>query len=209
MTGRWHSACSRRLDHPSDLVWITHTEHPLLSHLQPHLPAAWLQQLPPPKHAQASSSPSLHDPWSTHDPAALRAYGNQLYLKRSYIDALYMYEHALAALVPSRAAASPEATSGTSTQAGSSPGQVQLTVDLINNCAAVCLSLGTVEAGAAAVGYARRAMEHAACAGGGHANAAAVKAQLRLGKALVACSRWPRSFMHGQSGLVPQSRSGY
>jgi hypothetical protein len=142
-----------RVDHPSDLVWITSSDDPLLEG------TGWTPV------AQASGSSGQLAPAGT--PLAYKQHGNALYLRKSYIDALHAYRQGFAALE----------ASDTASETNS-----QLRVDLLNNCAACCLSLGTPEAAATGVGYARAAQQ--AAGPGGNA-----KAQLREANALLAAYR--------------------
>jgi hypothetical protein len=102
-------------------------------------------------------------------PIACKQHGDQFALYGSHIDALHAYRQGLAAL---------EAAGG------QAEGETQqLRVDLLTSCAACCLSLGTPEAAATGVAYARAAQQ--AAGSGGNA-----EAQLMEAKGLMAAHRW-------------------
>jgi hypothetical protein len=143
-----------RVDHPSDLIWISGPDDPLLQG------TSWA-----PPVAQVPGSSGQLAPAGT--PLAYKQRGNALYLRKSYIDALHAYRQGLTALEAADTA---------------SDKNTQLRIDLLNNCAACCLSLGTPEAAATGVGYARAA--HQAAGPGGNA-----KAQLREAKLLMGAAR--------------------
>lgn len=152
---QWYAPVRPRVDHPSDLVWITSPDDPLLEGTGWSLPA-------PVSDAPTPSLSTQQQP--TASPLAYKQQGNALYLRKSYVDALHAYCGGLEALSQSE------------------PDNRQLRVDLLNNCAACCLSLGTPEAAATGVAYARAAQQTAGP--GGNA-----KAQLREAKALLGACR--------------------
>jgi hypothetical protein len=152
--------CTCRVDHPSDLISVTSPDDPLLEG------TGWA----PPDAAvlKPSGIGGKDQLLPTGTVLACKQSGNALYLCKRYVDALHIYRQGLGAL------------QAAGDQAGDD--SRQLRVDLLNNCAACCLSLGTPEAAATGVGYARAAQQ--AAGPGGNA-----KAQLREAKLLMGACR--------------------
>jgi hypothetical protein len=139
--------CGCRVDHPSDLIWVTRPDDPLLQGTGWAPPAAILDG----SQQQAAAS----------TPIACKQRGDRFALHGSHIDALHAYRQGLAAL---------EAAGG------QAEGQSQqLRVDLLTGCAACCLSLGTPETAATGVAYVRAAQQ--AAGPGGNAEAQLMEAK--------------------------------
>jgi hypothetical protein len=144
---RMASLCAHRVDHPSDLVWITRPGDPLLQG------TSWT----PPPTPQGGS----HQEPTGSTPSACKQRGDHFQLHGSLIDALHAYRQGVAAL---------EAAGGQEDWESQ-----QLRVDLLSSCAACCLSLGTPEAAATGAAYARAAQQ--AAGPGGDARAQLMEAQ--------------------------------
>jgi hypothetical protein len=140
-----------RVDHPSDLIWMTSPDDPhrLLEG------TGWAPH--------TTRGTNQQQPSDTLVTCIQR--GHALYSSSSYIDALHAYLRGLKAL------------EATGIQAGAA--SRQLRIDLLNNCAACCLSLGTPEAAATGVGYARAA--HQAAGPGGNSKGQLREATLLMG----------------------------
>jgi hypothetical protein len=156
-----------RVDHPSDVVWVTGEDAELLRGTGWH-PAP----LPASKGGGSSIAAAAVGNSSTAD--ALKQQGNTFYLRGSHIDALHTYIKALAALREQQENGNPASPTSA------------LEIDLLNNCAAVGLALNIPEGAAVAAAYARQASQAAAARNDG---VRLQKALLREGKALMAVHR--------------------
>ncbi len=153
-----------RVDHSTDVVHITDPSDPLL------VGTGWTVNPEDVSRPPPAPAPSADIPAEVY---ALKARGNQLYLGKSYIDALHCYNQGLAALAAAAGSAGSKEV-------------LRMRIFLLSNCAATCLSLGTPEAAAAASAFAQRACDAATACGDTQSHA---KALLRLGQALMGMRR--------------------
>jgi hypothetical protein len=154
-----------RVDHPTDMVHITDSSDPLLAGTGWTVPSA--------SSSTAAAGTPAPSPCIPAEVSALKARGDQLYLGKSYIDALHAWNQGLAALA---AAAGSEETLEAQ----------QMRAFLLCNCAATCLAFNTPEASASATAFAQRAVDAATSCSNITLHA---KALLRMGQGLMGMCR--------------------